>query len=145
MIKSNENKKLIDSIEDRLKELEKEKNEIESLYGIDENILQTYKKPTANKTNSSKNIQKTSLYNNLPKLETTHKKDKSISYKTPDTLQDSLRYEPNIKDLYSEKEFEPSFINIDNLKVKPSIQRGFNISNFIGNADMQFIKKYINN
>jgi hypothetical protein len=146
-------KNIIDEIEERLKQLEKEKDEIENMYGIDENILKEYTNTNNSvkyKSHSSSNenvaslLKNKSTYNNLPKLDVTIKKENKIAYKTPDTLQDSLKYEPNIKDLLDDNEFEPSYTNLNNLKTKASIPKGYNISWYIENLNEDYIDNYLN-
>jgi hypothetical protein len=139
-------KNLIDVIELKLKQLEQEKDEIENLYGIDEKLLEEYiKKPVDKIQNKTKIAKPTLNFKNLPKLETTQKpKVVEKVYKTPELLVDSLKYEPNIKDLLYEEEFEPSFRNLNNLKTKPSIPPGFNISEYIKYLNNDYNKNYIN-
>jgi hypothetical protein len=136
-------KNLIDVIELKLKLLEKEKDDIENMYGIDENILKEYtSKPTDKKTAKQPSL----TFINLPKLESTIQKPKKVDkvYKTPELLVDSLKYEPNIKDLLYEDEFEPTFKNLKNLKSKPSIAAGHNINEYIKYLNNDFNKNYIN-
>ncbi len=141
--KSND-KNIIDIIELKLKELEAEKDEIEILYGIDENILDDFTK----KSDLSESIKSASKsvkpnFKNLPKLEVS-KKEKSSNYKTPETLVHSLKYEPNIRDLYSESEFEPTFKNLNELKTYPSITHCYDISDYVMSQNREYSKKYIN-
>lgn len=143
-------KNMIDVIEKKLKELEQEKFEIENLYGIDENILEEYSNKANNpnfQTNSKKLSKPTKLktvYANLPKLEASVKKETKFPYKIPDSLQDSLKYEPDIKDLLEEEEFEPSFSSLSNLKIPPSIKKGYNIDNYVEYINDDYTNNYLN-
>ena len=143
-------KNIIDVIEAKLKQWEKEKNEIEDLYGIDENILEEYstknyvpyvdqdqKKPC--KTSKTK-----TMSSNLPKLEASSKKISKTFYKTPETLQDSLKYEPDIKDLLEEDEFEPSFASLNTIKISPSIKKGYNIGSYLEYINKDYNQNYLN-
>jgi hypothetical protein len=141
--KSNE-KNIIDIIELKLKELEREKDEIEILYGIDENILDEFTK----KSELSESIKSSGKavkrnFQQLPKLEVS-KKEKVSNYKTPETLTDSLKYEPNIRDLYTEEEFEPTFKNLNQLKSYPSITQCYDISDYVMYQNKQYSKSFIN-
>ncbi len=137
-------KNMIDVIELKLKELEKEKKEIESLYGIDENILEEFTKKNILSESLKSNVtQPKTKLKNLPKLEVNKKEKIHTSYKTPDSLQDSLKYEPSIKDLLIESEFEPSFKNINSLKTYPSIIQGFDVSEYVNYINVDFNNTYI--
>jgi hypothetical protein len=143
-------KNMIDVIEKKLKELEQEKYEIENLYGIDENILEEYSNKIGNPNyqSNSKKISKPSksktIYANLPKLEASVKKESKIPYKIPESLQDSLKYEPDIKDLLEEEEFEPSFSSLSNLKIPPSMKKGYNINNYVEYINDDYKRDYLN-
>jgi hypothetical protein len=143
-------KNIIDVIEEKLKQLEREKNEIENLYGIDENILEEYtnKKQIANfeydETKGIKTLKSRTIYANLPKLEAPTKKEIKMSYKTPESLQDSLKYEPDIKDLLEEDQFEPAFSSLNNLKIPPSIKKGYNISSYVEYLNDDYNQNYLN-
>lgn len=149
---SSNSKNMIDIIEQRLIQLEKEKEDIENLYGIDENILKEFTKDTQNVINATKNLTnsklnkthstKQSQYDNLPKLQITKKEIKK-NYKTPETIVDSLKYEPNINDLLDNEEFEPSFTNLNNLKTAPSLQKGFAINKYISYKSKYYEDNYI--
>jgi hypothetical protein len=149
-MKNSKGKNLIDVIDLQLKQLEREKDEIENLYGIDENILKEYINKPDTGTKKTTQKQPSLAFTNLPKLEGNaidkkpKKGDSSKVYKTPDQLVDSLKYEPNIKDLLYEDEFEPTFKNLNNLKTTPSITPGYNISDYIKFLNNDFNKKYIN-
>ncbi len=132
---------VIDAIEERLKELEKEKDEIENKYGIDKNILEELTIPKEKKKRKNKS---TTLYDNLPKLDSIKKKENTIPYKTPESLQESLKYEPSLKDLLDPNDFEPSFSNMNHLKSKPSIRKGFKLSTYIDYINEEYINNYIN-
>ena len=144
------------------------------MYGINEDLIKeysnhsTYNNNSNNQNNKSKFSTKLSITNNtnkisqnfttknyytntnnntpLPKLETqTTKKDfKNSLYKTPETLQDSLKYEPSIKDLLDENDLEPSFSNLNNLKTNPFIAKSSNISEYINHINEDYISNYIN-
>lgn len=139
---------VIDQIELKLKQLEKEKNEIENLYGIDENVLSNYLTVQENiksKITSKKVVQTNKLrnYDNLPDLETKKMQEKKMNYKTPETLQDSLKYEPNINDLLDENEFEPNFNSLGDLKTTPTIPRGFDIKKYVNYVQNEYVNFYI--
>ena len=97
-----------------------------------------------------KGIKQNNYYNNsatpLPKLDSGLKKELNTKsfYKTPDALQDSLKYEPNIKDLLDVNDLEPSFTNLNNLKTSPFIPKGSNISNYVDTINEDYIIDYIN-
>ncbi len=141
---------VIDKIELKLKQLEKEKNEIENLYGIDENVLNNYLTVQENinrKITSKKLVQTNKMrnYENLPDLEAKKPQEKKTNsnYKTPETLQDSLKYEPNLNDLLDESEFEPNFNSLSDLKTTPTIPRGFEIKKYIKYVQNEYINFYI--
>jgi hypothetical protein len=140
--KNNDN--IIDEIEERLKQLEKEKEQIEKMYGFNENILEDLNFTIKNNTKKTKtNLNKYNYSNSqLPKLDVT-KKEHKMNYKTPDSLQDSLKYEPNIKDLLDENDLEPNFTNLNSLKSNPSIPKREEISNYIDFLTDEYIKNYI--
>ena len=127
---------VIDKIEARLQQLEREKDEIEKLYEIDEellkeNTIKMMKTKSSNAQNDNiyvnnkdlNNIQSKVNFQNLPKLEPTMKEKKQSKYKMPESHAESLKYEPSLNDLYSIEEFEPSFTNLANLKIQPSIPK----------------------
>lgn len=141
-------KNIIDAIENRLKQLQQEKEQIEEEYGINQDVLLQYStNPKSDKY--STNINKTHKYaksinyDTLPKLDPPKKDALKQSYKTPETLQDSLKYEPNIKDLLDDEEFEPSFTNLNSLQISPSIPKGFNTEDYIAYLMQQHINSYI--
>jgi hypothetical protein len=130
---------MIDVIEERLKQLEREKEEIENEYGINEDILQEYtKKPI--KIEKIKPVN----YNNLPKLEIRKKETIKNNYKTPDTLVDSLKYEPDINDLLDPDEFESKYTNIHNIKSNPSIPKEYNTKEYINFLLEEYNNNYLN-
>jgi len=140
---------VIDQIEFKLKQLEKEKNEIENLYGVDENMLSNYltvQENIKNKISNKKIVQNNKMrnYDNLVDLEYKKPQEKKIAYKTPETLQDSLKYEPNLKDLLDETEFEPNFNSLYDLKTTPTIPRGFDIKDYVNYVQNEYINYYIN-
>ena len=118
---------ILDSIDKKLEMLEKQKEEIQKKFGIDE--------ATLNSINiNDHQIQYPSYLNkriikpkregseNLTKIEVLKDREKerniNINYKTPEKLIDSLKYEPNINDLVLEDEFLPKFTNIKDPKSK---------------------------
>ncbi len=152
---NNNDKNIIDEIELRLQELEKEKDQIEDLYGINEDVLNEYtNNKIINKANNDNykeyNSKINTLYNKtatnqgkLPKLQASEKKEMKSSYKIPETLQESLKYEPSIKDLLDEEEFEPSYTNLNSLKIHPSIPGPSDISNYIDFINREYNENYI--
>ena len=140
---------VIDQIEYKLKQLEKEKNEIENLYGIDENILNNYltvQENIKNKISTKKVVSNNKMrnYDNLPGLEYKKPEEKKKNYKTPETLQDSLKYEPNLNDLLDENEFEPNFNSLSDLKTTPTIHKGFDSRVYIEYIQDEYINYYVN-
>ena len=165
----NDSENIIDAIEERLKQLELEKDNIEKMYGINEDLIKEYSNNSTNNINFnnlnnkskfpskinttnkiSQNFNTKNYYTNtstpLPKLETqtTRKDFKNSLYKTPESLQDSLKYEPSIKDLLDENDLEPSFSNLNNLKTNPFIAKSSNISEYINHINEDYISNYIN-
>jgi hypothetical protein len=165
----NDCENIIDAIEERLKQLEQEKDNIEKMYGINEDLIKEYSNHSTNNNNFnnqnnksrfpsklnttnklSQNFNTKNYYTNtttpLPKLEiqTTKKDFKNSLYKTPESLQDSLKYEPSIKDLLDENDLEPSFSNLNNLKTNPFIAKSSNISVYINHINEDYISNYIN-
>ena len=105
---------VLDSIDKRLEMLEKQKEEIQRKYGINEATLNSInindiriKKVNKPKLEGSQTLTKIEVIKNVEKS-----KIKNINYKTPEKLIDSLKYEPNIYDLIQEDEFVPKFSNI---------------------------------
>jgi hypothetical protein len=144
-------KNVIDMIEERLKQLEKEKEEMEKLYNLDENLLkEVTSSNNINITNNKSSLKKKTIshpqpnYENLTKLDVSFKKELKKFYKTPNTLQDSLKFEPDIKDLLLKDEFEPTFTNNKNIKLGPTIPKGFNISLYIDYINSDYMKNYMN-
>jgi hypothetical protein len=141
------NENIIQAIEDRLKILEKEKDQIETMYGIDYNLINNFqeskKKIQQQNINSFKNQHAIYEKSPLPKLEVSKKKEIKNVYKTPEYLKESLRYEPNIKDLWTEKNFEPSFSNLKSLKTTTILPRGDGIYNYISWLSHEFLNNYI--
>ena len=106
---------VLDSIDKRLEMLEKQKEEIQKKYGINEATLNSInindiriKKVNKPKLEGSQNLTKIEVLKTSEKT----KVNKNINYKTPEKLIDSLKYEPNINDLIQEDEFVPKFTNI---------------------------------
>ena len=133
---------VIDSIDKRLEMLEKQKEEIQKKYGIDEATLNSinisdHKIKYPSYLNKKMGIPKREGYENLTKIEVLKDKDKekerysNINYKTPDKLIDSLKYEPNINDLIQEEEFVPRFSNLNDPKSKSINPPTYEINNYI--------------
>ena len=96
---------VLDSIDKRLEMLEKQKEEIQRKYGINEATLNSInindiriKKVNKPKLEGSQTLTKIEVIKNVEKS-----KIKNINYKTPEKLIDSLKYEPNIYDLIQEE------------------------------------------
>ena len=134
---------IIDSIDKKLEMLEKQKEEIQKKFGIDE--------ATLNSINiNDRQIQFPSYLNkkiikpkregteNLTKIEVLKEREKekniNINYKTPEKLIDSLKYEPNINDLIQEDEFVPKFSNIKDPKSKSINPPTYEINEYIDNV-----------
>ena len=128
---------VIYSIDKKLEQLEKEREEIEKKYGIDENILNSF-------SFTDKIIQfppsltqpipkpKRVTYENITKIKNDVKiKEPKVNYKTPELLIDSLKYEPNINDLKDKETFEPTYTSLNTLKSKPTIPQGYDVTSYI--------------
>ena len=118
-------KNIVNIMEERLQKLKEEKEEMEKLYGVNEENLKLLAKikkdPTPTLPNKElKKIQKQHKLENLPSLEIKVKKEVKKAYKSPDVYVDSLKYEPNIDDLYDKAEFEATFYSLESLKCPPS-------------------------
>ena len=133
---------VIDSIDKRLEMLEKQKEEIQKKFGIDEAILNSinindHQIKYPQYLNKKFGMPKRELYGNLTKIEVLKDKNKekekniNINYKTPEKLIDSLKYEPNINDLIQEDEFKPKFFNIKEPKSKSINPPTYDINNYI--------------
>ena len=116
---------VIDSIDKRLEMLEKQKEEIQKKFGIDEALLNAININNnqinlPNHLMRKTNKPKREGYENLTKIEVFPKINEKYSnnYKTPEKLIDSLKYEPNINDLITEEEFVPKFSNFQESKSK---------------------------
>ena len=125
---------VIDSIDKRLEMLEKQKEEIQRKYGINEATLNSIniidiriKKVTKPKLEGSQNLTKIEVLKGFEKT----KINKNINYKTPEKLIDSLKYEPNINDLIQEDEFVPKFTNIKEPKSKSINPPTYDINEYI--------------
>ena len=125
---------VIDSIDKRLEMLEKQKEEIQRKYGINEATLNSInisdiriKKVTKPKLEGSQNLTKIEVIKDIEKT----KINKNINYKTPEKLIDSLKYEPNINDLIQEDEFVPKFTNIKEPKSKSINPPTYDINEYI--------------
>lgn len=144
------NSDVISSIDRRLEQLEKEREEIEKKYGIDENILNSFSftdkiiKFPPNLTQPIPKPKKIN-YENITKIEDVVTiKEIKVNYKTPETLLDSLKYEPNINDLKDKEIFEPSYTSLNKLKSKPTIPQGYDVSSYIDdNINDTFINEIL--
>ena len=132
---------IIDSIDKRLEMLEKQKEEIQKKFGIDEATLNSIK-INDNQIQYPQYLKKLGKpkregYENLTKIEVLKDKNKekekymNVNYKTPEKLIDSLKYEPNINDLIQEDEFVPKFSNIEDPKSKSINPPTYEINNYI--------------
>ena len=124
---------VLDSIDKRLEMLEKQKEEIQRKYGINEATLNSInindiriKKINKPKLEGSQALTKIEVIKNVEKS-----KIKNINYKTPEKLIDSLKYEPNIYDLIQEDEFVPKFSNIKEPKSKSINPPTYDINEYI--------------
>ena len=125
---------VLDSIDKRLEMLEKQKEEIQRKYGINEATLNSInindiriKKVNKPKLEGSQNLTKIEVIKTSEKT----KVNKNINYKTPEKLIDSLKYEPNINDLIQEDEFLPKFTNLKDPKSKSINPLTYEINNYI--------------
>ena len=125
---------VLDSIDKRLEMLEKQKEEIQRKYGINEATLNSInindiriKKVNKPKLEGSQNLTKIEVMKTSEKT----KVNKNINYKTPEKLIDSLKYEPNINDLIQEDEFVPKFTNIKEPKSKSINPPTYDINEYI--------------
>ena len=129
-------KNIIDVIDKKLEILTKEKEEIEKKYGIDENLLNSFSfngmlpqfPPSL-----TQSIPKTSKinYENLTKIEEIKPKEIKSKYKTPENYLESLKYEPELKDVFDKETYEPTYISLNNLKSKPSNPKTYDITQFV--------------
>ena len=131
---------IIDSIDKRLEMLEKQKEEIQKKFGIDEiklnsiniNDCQSYYPQYLNKKIVKPRREG---YDNLTKIEVLKKgeneKNINANYKTPEKLIDSLKYEPNINELFHGDEFFPTFSNIKNPKSKSINPSTYEVNEYI--------------
>ena len=125
---------VLDLIDKRLEMLEKQKEEIQKKYGINEATLNSInindiriKKVNKPKLEGSQNLTKIEVIKTSEKT----KVNKNINYKTPEKLIDSLKYEPNINDLIQEDEFVPKFTNIKEPKSKSINPPTYDINEYI--------------
>ena len=125
---------VIDSIDKRLEMLEKQKEEIQRKFGINEATLNSInindiriKKVNKPKLEGTQNLTKIEVLKNSEKT----KINKNTNYKTPEKLIDSLKYEPNINDLIQEDEFVPKFTNIKEPKSKSINPPTYDINEYI--------------
>ena len=132
---------VIDSIDKKLEMLEKQKEEIQKKFGIDEATLNSIK-INDNQIQYPQYLKKYGKpkregYDHLTKIEVLKDKNKekdkniNINYKTPEKLIDSLKYEPNINDLVQEDEFVPKFSNINDPKSKSINPPTYEINDYI--------------
>ena len=132
---------VIDSIDKRLEMLEKQKEEIQKKFGIDEATLNSIKL-NDNQIQYPQYLKrigkpKREGYENLTKMEvlkdkkSEKEKNLNINYKTPEKLIDSLKYEPNINDLIQEDEFVPKFSNVQEPKSKSTNPQTYDINEYI--------------
>ena len=135
---------VIDSIDKRLEMLEKQKEEIQRKYGINEATLNSInisdiriKKVAKPKLEGSQNLTKIEVFKGNEKT----KINKNINYKTPEKLIDSLKYEPNINDLIQEDEFVPKYTNIKEPKSKSINPPTYDINEYIDDViDQNFFE-----
>lgn len=105
----------IEQIEHRLKMLECEKNEIEQLYGLNEELIADTgsfkRKIDLFDTKLRKPVEYRQYIDQLPnvKNQTEYEQTAKSNYKPSDKYKESLKYEPNINDLREDKEFEAKF------------------------------------
>ena len=132
--KISSNNNVLDSIDKRLEMLEKQKEEIQRKYGINEATLNSInindiriKKLNKPKLEGSQNLTKIEVIKTSEKT----KVNKNINYKTPEKLIDSLKYEPNINDLIQEDEFVPKYTNIKEPKSKSINPPTYDINEYI--------------
>ena len=132
---------VLDSIDKRLEMLEKQKEEIQKKYGINEATLNSInindiriKKVNKPKLEGSQNLTKIEVLKTSEKT----KFNKNINYKTPEKLIDSLKYEPNINDLIQEDEFVPKFTNIKQPKSKSINPPTYDINEYIDEKTNQY-------
>ena len=127
---SPQEKNILDIIDKRLEILEKERQDIETKYGINENILNNENFPTEITLPKPSKIN----YNKLPGIKERRDikiPEKKIVYKTPDKLIDSLKYEPDIKDLIDKENFAPTFTSMNILKSNPSNPTTYDVTDFV--------------
>lgn len=138
MQQKEDNKNIIDVIDARLEQLKREQEEIEKNYGIDEQLLNSFSFsgriyiPTPQEKITLSKSNKRTYFTNLTKIDDTIKpKEPKVQYKTPEMLIDSLKNEPNIKDLLDKETFEPTFTSLNVLKSKPSIQKSYDVTDYV--------------
>ena len=133
---------VIDSIDKRLEILEKQKEEIQKKFGIDETTLNSinindHQIKYPQYISKKMGIPKREMYGNFTKIEVLRDKNKekeknlNINYKTPEKLLDSLKYEPNINDVIQEDEFIPKFSNIKDPKSKSINPPTYEVNSYI--------------
>jgi len=128
---SPQEKNILDIIDKRLEILEKERQDIETKYGINENIL------NENFQMEIKQLKPSKInYNKLPGIKERRDikvQEKKIIYKTPDKLIDSLKYEPDIKDLIvmDKENFAPTFSNLNIIKSNPTNPPTYDVTQFV--------------
>ena len=127
---SPQEKNILDIIDKRLEILEKERQDIETKYGINENILNNENFPTEISLPKPSKINYNKLHR-IKEKKKKKKKKKKIVYKTPDKLIDSLKYEPDIKDLIDKENFAPTFTSMNILKSNPSNPTTYDVTDFV--------------
>lgn len=128
---------IINSIDRRLEYLEKQREEIEQKYGIDENVLNSFSFTndiTRFPPYLTQEIPKARpiSYTGLSKLEVEPKSREIIlPYKTPEKLVESLKYEPCVKDLLDKENFVPTYTNLNTFKSHPSVPKCYEVSEYV--------------
>ena len=131
---------ILDSIDKRLEMLEKQKEEIQKKFGIDEATLNSinindHQIQYPQYINKRIGKPKREGYDNLTKIEVLKQGERerniNINYRTPEKLIDSLKYEPNINDLVQEDEFMPKFSNVKDPKSKSINPPTYEVNEYI--------------
>ena len=143
------NKNIIDAIDERLQQLEKEKSEIELKYGLNETYLENF---TKNQLNFPSFHNKTSIkpkkinYDTLTKLTTAKTSFNKIEpYKTPEKYAASLKFEPKIDDLISEEEFRPKFCEVKRGKNTVANRNFYDVGDYLDNVvNEEFMEDIMN-
>lgn len=141
-------KNIIDAIDERLEMLEKEKEEIEKKFGLDQNFLKTFSftDNLSQNTYMSKTKQhkpKKINYEKLTKINNVKYEQEPLinNYKTPDKLMNSLKYEPNINELLDQENFKPVFTSLNTNQTTLSNPRTYEINDYLSDfVNQEFIK-----